>query len=174
MDIVTFVPNLIETMVNGLEGIRSGILRMNDQVNGRIAELEKKVKTLSDNTDYLSQLVNNTDKKVDYAVNFVQQQPQHQQQQQSTTFKKGIMEHKIVQSLKPLTGDKGQFRQWHLKAMSALSQVNPEYGQIRKAMETDMDTGKKQDEVAWSFFLLRSLFVGLVLPSHGQSRGRRI
>jgi hypothetical protein len=78
---------------------------------------------------------------------FQKWQPQRHQQH-SPMFKKGLMEHKVAQSLKPLTGDKGQFRQWHLKAMSALSQFNPEYGQILKTMETDMDTGKKQDEVA--------------------------
>ena len=57
------------------------------------------------------------------------------------------MDHKVIQNLKPLTGDKSKFRQWHQKLMNAMCQAKREYGEMVKTMETYMDTGKKSMEV---------------------------
>ena len=41
--------------------------------------------------------------------------------------KKGILEFKVVQNTKPLTGDKGHFRKWHQKLINALSTIKEDH-----------------------------------------------
>merc|ERR1711989_284735 len=56
--------------------------------------------------------------------------------------RKGIMEFKVVQNLKAVTGDKTGFRQWHQKFMSALGQVNSRYEGLMKNLITKIDLDK--------------------------------
>ena len=60
---------------------------------------------------------------------------------------KGIMEYKVMQHLKVVTGDKGMFRQWHMKLMSAISQVKKEYGVMLEDLVKHIDLGKPVDKV---------------------------
>ncbi len=46
------------------------------------------------------------------------------------TFNRGIIEHKVIHNLRAVTGDKGLFRQWHHKFITALGQVRAEYGEM--------------------------------------------
>ena len=62
--------------------------------------------------------------------------------------KKSIMEHKSVQLLKTLGGDKSQFRQWHQKFISALYAIEEDYGAMVKMIEVLCDTGAKPEEVS--------------------------
>jgi hypothetical protein len=155
--------HFIETLVSGFESFRSGILRLHDKASSEFDDFEVRFARLSENMDRLSvsiatrnSMISEATRKAEYPVSMThqqqyqeQQQPQQQQQEQfGNSVRKGIMEFKVVQSLEPLTGEKAQFRQWHLKAMNAMSQVNAVYGQIMKTLETEMDTGKKPDEVA--------------------------
>ena len=56
--------------------------------------------------------------------------------------RKGIMEFKVIQNLKAVTGDKTGFRQWHQKFMSALGQVNSRYEELMKNLITKIDLDK--------------------------------
>jgi len=60
---------------------------------------------------------------------------------------RNIMEHKSMQFLKPLGGDKGVFRQWHQKFVTALFAIYEDFGNIVKTIETASDTGTKPDEM---------------------------
>ena len=48
--------------------------------------------------------------------------------------KKIITEYKAIVNLKPLSDDKGKFRQWNVKLINALEQVNPIYKKLMDAM----------------------------------------
>ncbi len=43
---------------------------------------------------------------------------------------RGIMEHKVIQNMKAVSGDRGLFRQWHQKFTTAVGQVRSEYEEI--------------------------------------------
>ena len=62
-------------------------------------------------------------------------------------YKKGILEYKVVQDIKSLTGDKSQFRQWHQKLINALSTIHGNHSEIIKDIEKAMDVGEKVDDV---------------------------
>ena len=54
---------------------------------------------------------------------------------QQNSHKKGILELKVIQNINPLTGDKGQSRQWHQKLINALSTINEDHAEIIKTIE---------------------------------------
>ena len=60
--------------------------------------------------------------------------------------KKGILEFKVIQNIKPLTGNRSQFRQWHQKLINAISTINEEHAEIIKSIEKAMDIGDKIDD----------------------------
>ena len=63
-------------------------------------------------------------RQIDATVQQVQQQGQSSGQgSNSGNWQKGILEYKVVQGIKSVTGDKSKFRQWHQKFVNALSQV---------------------------------------------------
>ena len=65
---------------------------------------------------------------------------------QQSARKKGILEFKVVQNIKPLTGDKSQFRQWHQKLINALMTINEDHAKIIKGIEKAMDVGDNIDD----------------------------
>ena len=46
-----------------------------------------------------------------------------------------VLEYKAIQSLKPLGGDKGVFRQWHQKFITALYAIDEDFGDMVKCIE---------------------------------------
>jgi hypothetical protein len=56
-------------------------------------------------------------------------------------FNKGIMEHRAIQNLRAVSGDKGLFRQWHQKFTTALGQVKVEYEEIVLKLAREIDLG---------------------------------
>jgi hypothetical protein len=54
MDIPTFMMHFIETPVSGFEGIRTGIIRCQERVNGQWDDMAKKFSTMVENMDRLS------------------------------------------------------------------------------------------------------------------------
>ena len=62
--------------------------------------------------------------------------------QNSGGGRKGIMEFKVIQNLKSVTGDKSGFRQWHQKFMSAIGQVNTDYEKLMQIVVREVDLGK--------------------------------
>ena len=64
-------------------------------------------------------------------------------------YKKGILEYKVIQTIKPLTGDKSQFRQWHQKMINALSTINEDHSDTIKDIVQAIDVGDKADDVSW-------------------------
>ena len=62
-------------------------------------------------------------------------------------FMRNPLESKTINNLKPLTGDKGMFRQWNQKFISAVYTINNEYGDAMKNIEKELDMGSKTDEV---------------------------
>ena len=60
---------------------------------------------------------------------------------------RGVLEYKAMQFMKPLTGDKTGFRQWHQKFVSAAYTVQEEFGDMIRSIAADLDTGSKVDEI---------------------------
>ena len=65
---------------------------------------------------------------------------------QQQTFKKGILEFKVIQNIRPLTGNRSQFRQWHQKLINALSTIKESHAEIIRTLEKSMDVGDKIPE----------------------------
>ena len=55
---------------------------------------------------------------------------------------KGIMEHRVINNLKAVNGDKGLFRQWHQKFTTALGQYNARYEEMVHYMVREIDLGR--------------------------------
>ena len=56
-------------------------------------------------------------------------------------FPKAIMEHKVIQCLRAVNGDKSLFRQWHQKFTTALGQVSSGHEEIVQRMVKEIDLG---------------------------------
>ena len=63
------------------------------------------------------------------------------------TFEKTIMEHKVIQYLRAVNGDKSLFRQWHQKFTTALGQVTGEHEEIVQRLVEEIDLGKELEKV---------------------------
>ena len=100
-----------------------------DDANQKIAHLDQATQQINANLQTLA---------VQVAHHQAAQGPQQQQQ-----HKKGILEYKVIQHIKPLTGNKAQFRQWHQKLINALSTIKEEHAEIIKAIEKSMDIGEQ-------------------------------
>ncbi len=57
-------------------------------------------------------------------------------------YEKTIMEHKVIQYLRAVNGDKSLFRQWHQKFTTALGQITGVHQEIVQRMVKDIDLGK--------------------------------
>ena len=57
-----------------------------------------------------------------------------------------LSDHKLVLNLKPLTDDKGKFRQWNVKLANVLGQIDEAYGQAIFKIMANIDQGKDADE----------------------------
>ncbi len=62
-------------------------------------------------------------------------------------FTKGIMEHKVIQNLRAVSGDKGLFRQWHQKFTTALGQVKTEYEEMVHRFAREIDLGREMENI---------------------------
>ena len=60
---------------------------------------------------------------------------------------KTIMEHKVIQYLRAVNGDKSMFRQWHQKFTTALGQVLGEHEEVIQRMVKEIDLGKDLEKV---------------------------
>ena len=79
MDILTFMMHFIETLVSGLDGIRTGIIRFHEKTNGQFEEIEKKFSKIAENMDKLSvsvathnSTISEAHRKAEYAVSMAQ------------------------------------------------------------------------------------------------------
>ena len=55
---------------------------------------------------------------------------------------RGVMEHRVIQGLRAVNGDKALFRQWHQKFVTAMGQVKEVYEEIIHNMVKEIDLGK--------------------------------
>ena len=62
-------------------------------------------------------------------------------------FPKGIMEHKVIQNLRALSGNKGLLRQWHQEFTTALGQVMTKCGEIVHRLAREIDLGKDMENI---------------------------
>ena len=62
-------------------------------------------------------------------------------------YQKTIMEHKVIQYLRVVNGDKSLFRQWHQKFTTALGQVPGAHEEIIQRMVKEIDLGKELEKV---------------------------
>ena len=62
-------------------------------------------------------------------------------------FEKTIMEHKVIQYMRAVNGDKSLFRQWHQKFTTALGQVAGVHEEIVQRMVKEIDPGKELEKV---------------------------
>ncbi len=63
------------------------------------------------------------------------------------TYNKGVMEHRVIQNLKNVNGDKSLFRQWHQKFTTAIGQYKGVYEEMVHKMARELDLGKEVDVV---------------------------
>ena len=61
-------------------------------------------------------------------------------------YTKGIMEHRVIQNLKAVTGDKSLFRQWHRRFASALGQCDQVHEEIIQHLVKETDLGEDLDK----------------------------
>jgi hypothetical protein len=61
--------------------------------------------------------------------------------------KRNIMEFKVIQGLKIMSGDKGSFRQWHQKVLSAVGQVEAGYERLLQELAQEVDLGRNVDKI---------------------------
>ncbi len=66
-------------------------------------------------------------------------------------YQKTIMEHKVIQYLRTVNGDKSLFRQWHQKFTTALGQVPGAHEDILQRMVKDIDLCKELKKVVTTF-----------------------
>ena len=64
-----------------------------------------------------------------------------------TTRSKSVMDHKIVQNLSNVNGDKTKFRQWNHKFRSALMTVDKVYDNILEVVEKELNIGTSTDDI---------------------------
>ena len=124
-------------MINvGFQVFHKQAMDINNKVDAN--DIPQKINTL----DLVTQQINTN---LHTLANQVAQRQavQGPQQQQHNT---GILEFKVVQHIKPLTGNKSQFIQWHQQLINALSTINEDHAEIIKAIEKSMDSGQKIDE----------------------------
>ena len=91
-----------------------------DNINQRVADLDKAARHIDINLQHVAAQVGH------------QGPGQHQG---GDKYKKGILEYKVIQTIKPLTGDKSHFRQWHQQLINALSTINEDHSEAIKDMD---------------------------------------
>jgi hypothetical protein len=139
--------------------IRNGVYRMNEYRGKALLDLENlqqiemaKLHSIQDQADTKMGYLSSTIQSMNVAIREVNHKAEHAAKIRATgggmPFKKGAMEYKSVQRIKPLTGDKAQVRKWHQTSMSALAQVNPEYGEVLKKTERESYKGKRVEDIA--------------------------
>ncbi len=62
-------------------------------------------------------------------------------------FAKGIMEWKVMQNLRAVSGYRTLFRQWHQTSTTALGQVRSSYEAIVHRLGKDIDYGKEMEKI---------------------------
>ena len=102
-----------------------------DDINTQIANLDQATHQINANLQALAGQV---------AHQAVQGLPQR------SAHTKRILEFRVIQNIKPLTGDKSQFTQWHQTLINALMTINEEHAEIIKTIEKAMDIGDKMDD----------------------------
>ena len=145
--------NELETAINPQDMVTSKVLELFKMINVGFQVFHKQAMGLNSKLDSIDipQKINNLDVATQHintnlhtlANQVAQQQAVPGPQQQ---HKKSILEFKVIQNMKPLTGDKGHFRKWHQKLINALSTINEEHAEIIKTTEKSMDIGEKIDE----------------------------
>ena len=67
-------------------------------------------------------------------------------------YQKGIMEHRVIQNLKNVNGDKSMFRQWNQKLTTAIGQHKGSYEEMVHKMSRELDLGKEIDTVLGAMY----------------------
>ena len=62
-------------------------------------------------------------------------------------YTKGVMEHRVIQNLRNVNGDKSMFRQWNQKFTTAIGQYKGVYEEMVHKMSRELDLGKEIDAV---------------------------
>ena len=60
---------------------------------------------------------------------------------------RGVMEHRVIQGLRAVNGDKTLFRQWRQKFVTAMGQVKEVYEEMIHNMVKDIDLGKDLENI---------------------------
>ena len=143
-----------ETMINVQDPTSSKIHDLFNMINVGSQVFHKQVTDINDklNASDVPQKINNLDQMMQQ-INanlhaLAGQVAQHQAAPgpQQPQHKKSILEFKVIQNIKPLTGDKGHFRKWHQKLINALSTIREEHAEIIRTIERSMDIGETIDE----------------------------
>ena len=134
---------LLHTMMSnihaGFQTFHNQVVDINTRVGGddikqKIADMEAATQVINSNLQLFAGQMQQ------HQAALQQQQPQQHQ------HKKGILEYKVIQNIKPLTGSRSQFRQWHQKLINALSTIKEDHAEIIRAIEKSMDVGDKIQE----------------------------
>ena len=118
------IRDLFQMMNSGFVVFHKQVSDINSQLS--TSDSQQKISNL----DLLTQQVNTSLHSLANQVAQNQYATGHQHQ-----HKKGILEFKVVQTIKPLTGNISQFRQWHQKLINALSTIKEDHSEIIKTIE---------------------------------------
>ena len=128
--------NEFETMINLQDPTSSKIRDLFKMINTGFQVFHKQVTDISDkmNAGDFPNKINDLE-QVTLQINvnlhtLANQVAQHQAAsgpQQHQQHKKSILELKVIQNMKPLTGDKGHFIKWHQQLINALSTIKEEH-----------------------------------------------
>ena len=128
--------NEFETLINVHDPTASKIRGRFKMINSGFQVFHKQVTDINSKlgSDDIQQNINNLEQATQHinsnlhavGVQVAQHQAAQGPQQQSS-HKKGILEFKVIHNIEPLTGDKGQFRQWHQKLINALNTINEDH-----------------------------------------------
>ena len=69
----------------------------------------------------------------------------------ATKHIRGVMEHKVITSLRCVNGDRSLFRMWHQRFITALGQYDHVHDEIVQHLVKEADLGKEFDKVAEEF-----------------------
>ena len=140
----------LEACINPQDQVPVKVTELFKMINTGFQVFHKQVTDIADKikSDDLQQQISNLDsvtQQINVNLHSLANQVQQSQSspQQHQQHKKGILEFKVIQNIKPLTGNRSHFRQWHQKLINALSTIKEDHAEVIKTIERSMDVGDK-------------------------------
>lgn len=131
-DTSTDAQDAVDKILHALKLSYMGFGKLGESIDNRIVEMNNKIVQLDQIQQTAESAGTRCDSKIDELAKHVNTMytaiGEIKGQQGSSSGQggklKSVVEHKIIQSLGELTGEKGNFRQWHQKFANAMGEIN--------------------------------------------------